>query len=536
MLGSQKLALIRIQNLIDITNQAYIASGVNQQIRLVYTTAVSYPDNTSNQSALDDITGVDENGNPVSIPASLASIASLRTQYGADLVVMMRRYDNSTQGDCGVGWLIGGGQTAIVPSESSAYGYSVVSDGNSGGYYCLDTTFAHELGHNMGDAHDRTNATSPGAYSYSYGYVGNGTNGFSTIMAYGVDTQTPLAVFSNPNISTCQNTPCGVADSSTSSADNAHSMNNTAALIAQFEPTTIGSNPPGLYVHNDINGDGKSDLLWYNATTHQTMYSLISGPTKISSQTLSIPSGYTPVAMGDFNDDGLADIVWTDASGNVYMWLNNGNGGFTNYLVAQAMSGWQVVGAVDINRNGSTDLIWYSSSTGRMTYWLMNGAGMVSWQGFTTSPGLKLLAVGDFDGNGYGDLLWKSSTGAMYTWLFKSGGTFNYYNIGQYPIGWVFAGTGDVNADGKTDLFWYNNTGLMTYWLMNGATRTSYKKFSTSTGLTPLATGMFDGSNAGLTWKASSGALYMWLFDSTNPASLHYYNMGNYPAGWTPIP
>jgi hypothetical protein len=65
MLGSQKLALIRIQNLVDITNQAYIASGVNQRIRLVYSTEVNYPDNTSNQTALDDITGVDENGNPV---------------------------------------------------------------------------------------------------------------------------------------------------------------------------------------------------------------------------------------------------------------------------------------------------------------------------------------------------------------------------------------------------------------------------------------------------------------------------------------
>ncbi|HEY9110259.1 MAG TPA: hypothetical protein VIM92_00595, partial [Rhodanobacteraceae bacterium] len=41
--GSQTKALTRIQNLVDITNQAYLASGVNQQIRLVHTVEVSYP-------------------------------------------------------------------------------------------------------------------------------------------------------------------------------------------------------------------------------------------------------------------------------------------------------------------------------------------------------------------------------------------------------------------------------------------------------------------------------------------------------------
>jgi hypothetical protein len=545
-LGSQSLALTRIQNLVDLTNQAYTASGVNQQIRLVKTVEVNYADNTSNQSALDDITGIDETGNPVTIPASLQGIASLRVQYGADLVTLIRSYDNATQGNCGIGWLIGGNQTPIVPSQSNAYGYNVVSDGSSTAsdgktYYCLDTTFAHELGHNMGDAHDRANATEPGAYSYSYGYVGNGTNGFSTIMAYGTDTDTPLAMFSNPDVSACQNTPCGVADSNTSSsADNAHSMNNTAALIAAFEPTMVGAGAPpalGSYAHNDVNGDGKSDLLWYNGVTHQMTYWLMNGASLSSWQAISVPAGYTPIVTGDFNGDGDTDIVWTDASGNVYMWLNNGNGAFTNTKVTQAIPGWKVVGATDINGDGKTDLIWYDSSAGQMTYWLMDGATLARWQLFYTSSGLQLLATGDFNGNGYGDVLWKATSGDMYMWLFNSSGTFNYYKVGPYPAGWVFAGTGDVNGDGTTDLYWYNpSTGQMTYWLMNGASLKSWQGFWTNSGLTPLATGMFDGANAGLTWKSTSGGMYMWSFNKLNPSSLSYYSLGSYPVGWTPIP
>src|SRR5574337_701038 len=114
-MGGQSKALTRIQNLVDVTNAAYTSSGVNQQISLVNTAQVNYPDNTSNQSALDDITGINENGSAVSIPASLQNIASLRDQYGADLVTLVRSYDNATQGGCGVGWLIGGNMTSIVP-------------------------------------------------------------------------------------------------------------------------------------------------------------------------------------------------------------------------------------------------------------------------------------------------------------------------------------------------------------------------------------------------------------------------------------
>ena len=180
----------------------------------------------------------------------------------------------------------------------------------------------------MGDAHDRANADQPGAYSYSYGYLGNGAGGFSTIMAYGTTTTTPLAEFSNPNISTCQNTPCGVADSSSSSADNAHSMNNTAALIAQFEPTMVGTLPPflGLYVHDDVNGDGKSDLLFQDSGEGYLGWWLMNGTQVKSTNNQSMTSGYKVVATGDFNGDGKADVVWSNNANALYIWLSNSSG------------------------------------------------------------------------------------------------------------------------------------------------------------------------------------------------------------------
>src|SRR6185312_14199325 len=69
--GSESAALTRIDNLVAVTNEAYSESQVNQRIRLVNTVEVNYPDNTSNDSALDDITGYDSARNPVTIPPSL---------------------------------------------------------------------------------------------------------------------------------------------------------------------------------------------------------------------------------------------------------------------------------------------------------------------------------------------------------------------------------------------------------------------------------------------------------------------------------
>ena len=541
--GSQSAALTRIQYLVDTANQAYTASGVNQQIRLVNTVQVNYPDNTPNQSALDDITGIDENGNPVTIPTSLQGIASLRTQYGADLVTLIRSFDEATQQGCGVGWLIGGNQTAIVPSQSNVYGYNVVSDGTSanGGttYYCIDTTFAHELGHNMGDAHDRANASESGAYSYSYGYLGNGTSGFSTIMAYGTQTTTPLAVFSNPNISVCQNTPCGVADSSSSSADNAHSMNNTASLIAQFESTMVGNPPAGTYVHNDVNGDGKSDILFTNPATGQLVYWIMSGNRFISYAGFAAGSAYHPIGTGDFNGDGEADVIWTDGT-SVWAWLSNGNGGFTGPKIGAlpAGSGWTLVGCIDINGDGKQDLVWYNPNTQYIQYWLMNGSTVVSTHQTAILPGLKAVGVGDFNGDRLGDIAFVSGTGtqSLYIWI-GNGTSFTQYKSNvTIGSGWQFAGVGDVNGDRMSDVLWVlPQTGTVWYWLMNGPTVFANKQTTAGASFKLAGIGDFDGDGyADVLWQSSDNVIWMWLH--TNP-----YNYGGYrvlpkPTGWNIVP
>ncbi len=536
-LGSQHAALIRIQNLVDITNQAYAASGVSQQIRLVHTVEVNYPDNTSNDTALDELTGLDPNQNPVAIPASLQGVASLRVQYGADLVSLIRSYDNATQGGCGIGWLVGGDQHAINPSDDKVWGYNVVSDGSNGGYYCLDTTFAHELGHNMGDAHDRAHATDEngkpvsGAYLYSYGYLGNGTNGFSTIMAYGTDTDTPLSVFSNPGISTCQNTPCGIADSSPSSADNAHSMNNTAALIAQFEQTTVESPVPRIgYVHNDVDGDGKSDLIWRAKNNVQFAYWLMNGAQLGNTAATPVSSKYKLVAMGDFDGDGKMDVIWTDGTG-MWMWVGNGSS-FTSTYMRPYPAGWTTVGTDDLDGDGKTDLIWMTS--GRIAEWLMDGTDFSASYAQNLSSGWRYLTAGDFDGDGKADLLLTNGS-AMQMWTNFNSGSFTQVATHTYPSGWTILGAGDVNGDGKDDLLWRDNSHTrFAYWLMSGPQLGDSKAISVSAQWHFGTAGDFDGDGLlGLVWYNNS-QIVMWPGSSTG--NYQGVVVHSYPGAWAMLP
>jgi hypothetical protein len=116
-------------------------------------------------------------------------------------------------------------------------------------YSCAvgNLTFAHELGHNMGCAHDRDNAGSA-LYSYSYGHRWVGTNGttYRSVMAYSPGTR--VARFSNPDV-LYQGTPTGVPPGQSNSAHNAQSINLAAYTIANFRNSgevqgpSIGAHP-----------------------------------------------------------------------------------------------------------------------------------------------------------------------------------------------------------------------------------------------------------------------------------------------------
>src|SRR5690606_8259531 len=163
---------------------------------------------------------------------------------------------------CGIAWLIGGGETGIVKGDEP-FGYSVVSDGtdldeeDDNTYFCREETLAHELGHNMGQAHNEDDSSSTGVHAYSYGYREASSTGFYTVMAYpqADSNQFSIRYFANPNVK-YSGRVTGVANQS----DNVRSLNQSMPIIATFRETVV----PAGFVRNDVDGNGKSDLVFRN--------------------------------------------------------------------------------------------------------------------------------------------------------------------------------------------------------------------------------------------------------------------------------
>lgn len=243
----------KIQNFVDVANTAYTNSGISTQIRMVNSALFAdqnAAEGVSLKSALDYITGA-SNGQITGTPPSTIQI--LRETYQADLVSLLRVYPGTPGGSCGQGWVL---KTDNNTFADFAFSVTEVKDnqGIAGQSYCVDTTFAHELGHNMGCAHDRAHeGTYGGAYSYSYGYGFDGQ--FGTVMSY---ISPHITYFSTPLVN-YQGQPIGKDESQTDSADNAKSINNTRATVANFRTATTSNcaavivlpNPvsPGLVVH-----------------------------------------------------------------------------------------------------------------------------------------------------------------------------------------------------------------------------------------------------------------------------------------------
>ena len=249
--GSTAGALLRLDQLIAIANQAYIDSEVAITLRLVHALEVAYVEADANATALNDLSS----GVGVLAPAQ----GTLRDRYGADIVVLVRPFNYPAQVGCGIAWVGGYGGNGAAIGSQSYNGFAVISDGNDvngTGFYCQAATFPHELGHNMGAMHDRqtttrggTVALGVGAYPYSYGYVhnatwssaqgqnvcnpGSGASCFGTIMSY--LSKVSELKFSNPGLLTC---PAGLA-CGTANDNDALGLNNTRAGVASWRTTKV---------------------------------------------------------------------------------------------------------------------------------------------------------------------------------------------------------------------------------------------------------------------------------------------------------
>jgi hypothetical protein len=207
------------------TNLAYANSGVFQRLQLAHLALLAYTESGSFSTDLGRLQAVQD--------GYLDDAHALRDQYGADLVSLLVGQDRQY---CGIAYLM---NAALVGPGFAPWAFSVVGQDCAAGYY----SFGHELGHNMGSQHDRANAGSAGAYTYSYGYQDPQAR-FRTIMAYNCPGGCPrIPYFSNPAVGYL-GLPTGINSMAPNSADNDQTLNNTALVVANFRPSRSASATP----------------------------------------------------------------------------------------------------------------------------------------------------------------------------------------------------------------------------------------------------------------------------------------------------
>ncbi|WP_417471455.1 FG-GAP-like repeat-containing protein [Luteimonas mephitis] len=535
-LGGQSQANTRLVNMIAITNQAYTSSGVNMRVRLVKTLQVNYADNTDNGDALEKLTGykAGTGGGPITPDPAFNALRAARDETGADLVSLVRAFRTPENAGCGIAWLIGGGQTGIV-KEDAPFGYSVVSDGtdldegDSNTYFCRDETLAHEMGHNMGQAHNQEDSDSTGVHAYSYGYREASSTGFYTVMAYpqADSSQFSIRYFSNPNVK-YSGRVTGVANQS----DNVRSLNQSMPIIATFRSTVVPLLAP---LRDDMNGDGKSDLFWHSVARRQQQGWKMNGATFTVGPVNAI-GAYNSSGTGDFNGDGLADVIWVDgAKKDLWLWQGKTDGTYTATKIRAYPTGWDLVAIGDTNGDGRDDVVWHNRSTGRVQVWRMKAA-VIDYGPVNAIGAYTVIGSGDFNGDGRVDLAWVDN-GRTKVWLWQANtnGTFSSVYVRAFPAGWEVIGTGDVNADGRSDLIWHSATlRRMQAWRMNGSSFT-YGPVNSIGAYTAGAVGDFNGdSYADIVWYDNKKT-QIWMWAGKPDGTYESTFVKAYPTGWNLI-
>ena len=196
----------------------------------------------------------------------------------------------------------------------------------------------------------------------------------------------------------------------------------------------------------DFNGDGYTDILFWNTVTQTGEVFLMNGAGVTSTLTVQPvkASIWSVVGVGDFHERGYSDIMLRDTKANVEI-LHFGKGG--------------IVGSADFVPG---NLYYNSTSYYTKTWSAVSGHFDTHW---------TVAGIGDTQGNGYASIIWTNPTTNQmaitnFDWTqdkVRSGQVF-----ANLPAGSQIVAMGDYNGDATKDLLLYNAaTGQYTIWNLN---------------------------------------------------------------------
>jgi hypothetical protein len=283
-------------------------------------------------------------------------------------------------------------------------------------------------------------------------------------------------------------------------------------------------------LHNDMDGDGRSDLVWRNATTGAIVYwsganAAMATTVRATHLAYNVASDFDlrrmtiAFTLSDaFTDPSRRALLAQDArnGANFVLFPEDIGSGYSVYGMWAASLGTIAVGTGDFNGDGSADVLYRTQGNGRN--FMVADAAWGDWASYyplasVTNPAWKVAGVGDFNGDGRSDILWRNAvTGANAIWRSANAET-------QQPVArvanlsWHVVAVADFNGDGKSDIFWRNtSTGANAIWNSGNSTTQRAVAGVTNQRWRVTATGDFNGDGRfDLFWRNSgTGANVIW--------------------------
>ncbi|GEM_PF-1947241 len=299
-------------------NKALENSNANYRYRLVHLQQHRWPnDNSLGSTQLNSL-------------RTNASVQSLRTKYGADLVAAIVPQSG---GLCGIGYVPQGNKTTLTfPSYMKDYGYSL------SGHNCGGRTLTHEIGHTMGLGHSPKQGSAGGLAVWGRGWGEDGK--FVTVMAYesayGVSSGSGrIQIHSTPALSICQGRPCGKLRTLSNGADARRALNVAAPLIAAWYPTKVTNGISGV---GDTNRPpiAKNDSV-VTVKNRSVSVNVLDNDVDLDGDSLSVTQWTNP-ANGVLNHLGNGKFVYSPATGfrgldNFSYTLSDGNANESDAVV-----------------------------------------------------------------------------------------------------------------------------------------------------------------------------------------------------------